>query len=1012
MQSQYTLGLDLGSNSIGWSVIDEAANTVVAGVRVFPEGVDRDTKGSEVPKNAQRRTARSQRRLIARRARRKRNLRRVLTDLGWLPSKASEQLLVDNLNPYDLRKKGLTTPLTLAELARALIHLNQRRGFLSNRKSDRSAKPTEQSKLLESMTLLQKEIDSAGCSTLGEFLAQIHAQDALSPIRGKHTRRAMFETEFDLLWNTQAAFHPKELNSEARDRIKKIIFFQRKMYWPASSIGKCELEPRHERCSRADRLHQKVRMLLDVNNLRILDPRANERTLTPEERASVLNALGQKDKLEFEKLKKLLKLPDGYSFNYESGDRKSLPGLVSDYQLAKVFGKCWWEKAEQDRDRIIRFLINYEDEEAKVRQVAESDWKLSADDIAKLLKTFLPEGRARFSRKAMQKLLPHLESGLPLMSMDGTESAMSVAGYDRPDQKQQNPTTELPLPPFITNPIVRQGLFEVRKVINAIIKEYGKPARIHIELAREIKGNAEKRRKIIMEQNANRDEREKAAAIIQENNDSISLGGDTITRFRLWKQQREVCIYSGQPISFAQLYNGDTQIDHILPYSRSLDDSLMNKVVVFRTENDDKGNQTPREWLEGSQKNKYEQVLQRAAYLPYPKRKRFSQKEVELDKFLARQLVDTQYISREVARYVRTLGVEVICTKGGKTADLRYLWGLNDLLNATGENKKTRDDHRHHAVDAIVIALTDRKRLHQLSRRYEGGTLDEPWSTFRQDVIKAIEAINVSHRSKRRISGALHNDTFYGATEKPDHFVYRKPLKDLSLTEVKDIRDHVVKKVIIERLKSLGIDIEVRKSKIPKNAFEKPVFMPTGSQNQGKAVEIKKVRIIEKNASIKPIRFGRSDQAFVKPNNLHHVCVFEICSTKKGKLFRKRVFKFYSLLDVVKRRQELAKQGKLQDNFVSRVHPEFPDAKYLFSLHPGDMVFGQFKGQQRLVVFSTGSSTEERKLEFYDHRDARKTSGPDKREILYASRSTFDGWKVEINALGRLRWSDIKNKND
>lgn len=990
MVKEYTLGLDLGAASIGWALIDDKEKEVIAGVRIFPEGVDRDTKGSEVPKNVQRRTARGHRRQLARRARKRKQLKRLLLELGWFEGSDGTQHEIDALNPYELRASGLSDKLSLYEFARVLIHLNKRRGFLSNRKSDRAAKKSEQSELLASMNELEQEIANAGCSTIGEYLAKKYKANPFYRVRGKHTRRSMYETEFDLLWKKQAGYYPSILTDQLRSKVHKILFHQRKMYWPASSIGKCDFEPRHERCSRADRLSQKVRMYQEVNNLRILDPRFNERSLTSDEREIVLTELKQKESVKFDKLKSLLKLQDGYSFNYERGDRKSIGGMITDVLLAKVFGKEWYKKSEEEKDKIARFIINHEDDEAKVLSIAEHDWKLSEAAIQQLNKTFLPEGRARLSRKAMGKLLPYLEQGLPLMTVDGTPSAMNQAGYDRPDQRKAEVCHELPLPPFVANPIVRQGLFEVRKLVNSIIREHGKPARIHIELAREIKGNSVQRARITAEQRERQREREKIAADLGELDDNIKPNRENIIRYHLWKEQRETCIYSGKPISFAQLYNGDTQIDHILPYSRSLDDSWMNKVLAFRDENTNKGNQTPHEWLAGSQKEKYEQVLQRAASLPYPKRKKFSQKEAVLDEFVARQLVDTQYISREVARYVKSLGVDVVCSKGGKTAELRWMWGLDGILNKTGENIKSRDDHRHHAVDAIVVALTDRSRLQQLARRYSGGTLEEPWPSFREDVVKVVDKINVSHRPTRKVSGALHEETIYGKTDQEGFYVYRKPLESLNTNEVEKIRDHVVKQTVRRRLAEFGISTEGKAAKIPKEVWAKPLMMPVDKGKSASSISIKKVRLLKEDGSVIPLR--KMAPVYVKPGSTHHICFFERIDAK-GK--PKKIAVFVSMLEV-------ARRASKKELLVQRIHPDFPEARFLFSLSRNDMMVAKFKDKELLVRYVTGASTQGQ-LYFAEHTDARPSGTANK----YVARAgTLVGNKVTVDVLGRIRWTN------
>ncbi len=197
-EQNLTFGLDVGSNSLGWAVVQTAnggGRVVATGVRIFPEGVDRDKSGGEKSKNEQRRDARAMRRQIARRARRKRRLREALVQAGLLPEAALrkptdpervswERDEYDKNDPYALRAKALSEKLTPFELGRVFLHLGQRRGFLSNRKKDKSA--NDKSELLASMSELAEKM---GSLTLGQYLADQRSFDERLAIRGLHTRR-------------------------------------------------------------------------------------------------------------------------------------------------------------------------------------------------------------------------------------------------------------------------------------------------------------------------------------------------------------------------------------------------------------------------------------------------------------------------------------------------------------------------------------------------------------------------------------------------------------------------------------------------------------------------------------------------------------------------------------------------------------------------------------------------------------------------------------------------------
>lgn len=1033
-----TLGLDLGSNSIGWALVEtdpgEKGRIVATGVRIFPEGVDRDTKGTEVSKSEGRRIARGMRRQIARRARRRRNLRRALVQSGLLPqlalAKRDDPVRVawekeqhQACSPYDLRVRALQEELSPYELGRIFLHLAQRRGFLSNRKGDR-AKKKEASDLLKKISQLAEDM---GDDTLGVHLAKQIQADSFSRVRGKHTRRDMLIGEFDRIWEAQAKYHPQLLTEKLkygeagrltypvapkgvgkgslleRFGIFGIIFFQRPMYWPKSVVGQCEQEPKQKRCPRADRRAQRFRLLHEVNNLRILDAnQADERPLTAEERDKLLKALGKKKELKFTEMKKQIGLLEGARFNLERGERDKLLGLPTDAALAakKLFDKRWYDLSEQRKNEIVCSLL--EDEEPMIIEKATKEWGVDQKVAEALADLDLPEGYSSYSVVAIEKLLPHMERGLPLMTGDGTPCAMAEAGYLRPDQRTVNQRDTLPPPPNVTNPLVRQALHEVRKLVNAIIREYGKPSHIHIELAREVKGTAKDRAKRTAEMASRRRERDKAADRLRVNGHKVTQ--DAIDRFLLWEEQNHECIYSGKPISLAQLLGGEVHVDHVLPYSRCLDNSLMNRVVCFRDENDLKGDKTPHEWLAATQPQKFDEVLQRSAKLPYGKARKFRVAELALDDFIARQLVDTAYISRQVVEYVKCLGCDVVCSKGQNTAELRHHWGLDTVLRDDGFNLKNREDHRHHAVDAIVIALTDRKRLHHLSRiRRRGGTdhtgevLPDPWPTFRETVEKAVNAINVSHRVQRKVRGALHEEKIYGATQKraqvqpkssrpwaknwieeQDQFVYRKRLEELTLPMIDDIRDPTIKQLVWDRLKQFGLE-PGKKGSIPEEAWREPLRMPSGTP-------VKKVRLLKQDKTIQPIRDGST---FVKPGSIHHLCLFDLPS-KNGKPVRDAVF--VSMLEAAQR----VKQGK---DLIVRTHPTRPDARFLMSLSQGEMVLAHFKGREVLVRLLTAASTSHQ-MWFALHTDARKSADIEK---FSAKPNTLTCKKVVVDILGRLR---------
>lgn len=198
-----TLGLDLGPNSIGWALIDDQEGRVLGiGTRVFPEGVDNFDSKKEKPRNEDRRDARMMRRQTRRRAARRRRLRQTLIEIGLLPENPHEQEAVIGQDPYALRAKALDQPLSRFEMGRVLLHLNQRRGFESNRKKEQ-ARDAEAKGILAEMSGLDSAIKTSGARTLGEYLhrkaeqlTHMKRQDD-DHIRNRHTLRRMLRDEFD-----------------------------------------------------------------------------------------------------------------------------------------------------------------------------------------------------------------------------------------------------------------------------------------------------------------------------------------------------------------------------------------------------------------------------------------------------------------------------------------------------------------------------------------------------------------------------------------------------------------------------------------------------------------------------------------------------------------------------------------------------------------------------------------------------------------------------------------------
>ncbi len=1035
-------------------------------VRVFPEGVDAFDTGKEKSRNEDRRIARGMRRQVRRRVVRRQKLIEALIRLELWPAGSAAQEALYQLDPYELRRKGLSEQLELHEFGRVLLHLNQRRGFLSNRKKDRD--DSEAQGMLAEINENEAKREAGGFETIGAYLAdkaakldhKNRADDGDDKVRNRHLARSQFFEEFDVLWNKQAEYHPELLTDKTRwgvmgpiddpkqavsprkpiaksDARRKglsdleafglhgLLFFQRPMYWPKSVVGICELEPKQKRCPRADRHAERSRLLQEVNNLRYVDPESNEELpLSEDHRTLLLEHLSTREKATFDQIRKKLGFLESVKFNLERGKRSMLKGMTLDWMFAKSLGKDWHKRPESEKDAIVDLLRENQSEDDLVVERLMNEFGFSADQAEASLDIDLPTGYGMLSRIALDKLLPHLEKGMIYQSQsDPEKSALHAAGYLRRDELQRRLFGFLPdlsrvnvkdcklgdLP----NPVVKRALVEVRKVVNAIIREHGKPDAVHVEMTRSLRMGPKARSEYNSRIRKNEADREEAAKAIRNLGERPSR--DSILKYRLWQQQSLECIYCGKAISQKQLSGGATDIDHILPYSRCLDDSQMNKVVCHRECNHDKGQNSPYEWCAASDEEKYTAMCQRAGKLlrkglmPYPKYRRFLQKELDLDKFIARQLTDTGYITRATVEYLQLLfdkPHDVLGLKGQLTAELRWQWGLTTILSELPDSpawqeqnkmrggEKNRADHRHHAIDAVVLALTDRKRLRMLSdsvkkggARQHGEILMEPWENFRDDVVAKVKGINVSHRVERKVRGALHEETLYGPTANEEEWVVRKPVADLSAAEVDRIRDKGIQRIVEKALADAGL--EAGRGKKPDKKKMKEAL---SNLKMPKGVPIKRVRLIKPEKTIAPLREeGSKDQAYVKPGSNHHLCIFEF--EVKGK--KKREAVFVTMLEATQR----IKRG---EPIIDRVHPDRPEARFIMSLSSGELVLANVKGEEKLMRYKSAKSTTSQ-MEFAEHTDARKSS---KQAKYVPSPNTLDCRKVTVDPLGRIRWAN------
>ena len=1053
------LGLDIGTNSIGWCLFDGNSIRDI-GVRIFSDGRDPKSGASLA---VDRRNARAMRRRRDRYVRRRSALLESLIDTGFMPAHAQDAKALVGHDPYALRAAAMVEALNPHLLGRVFFHLNQRRGFKSNRKAERKAGDDKEGGKIAGGA---KALDLAmGDQTYGQFLNGQPVKRVRMRAEGDgydfYPERRHLEAEFDAIWAAQATHHPALLTDTVRDRLRRIIFFQRPLKAP--KVGGCTFFNQEPRLPKAHPLFQERRLYEEVNQLEISKAGAPSRKLTLGQRDKVILKLKSAKTASFSGLSKLLKLADGESFNKASDHRTGLVGdeVFASFSDKKCFGLNWAHFDAGTQWSIIEAVAEEED------PVRLHDWLMdthgvSAEQAEAIGRVRLPDGHGRLGETASRKILAELQKDV--MTYD--KAVEAALGKSHSDFRTGEILDQLPyygetlsreIPPGsldpkdneevrwgkITNPTVHIGLGQLRRLLNAIIKVYGRPDEIVVELARELKLSEKDKAEHNKRIGANTRAAEARSKKLLESEQRDS--GSNRALLKLWEDLNpnnpldRCCPFCGRHIGQLALFTEETEIEHIIPYSRSFDDSAANKVIAHRSCNREKGNKTP--WEAWGHTERWAVIAEQVSRLHKSKQWRFAPDAMErFDQeggFIARQLTDTQYLSRMARTYLSSLyperpsdrlpgedvkGVYVI--PGRMTAMLRRLWGLNELLpdhnyveNPHSGAPKNRLDHRHHAIDAAVVAATDRGLLNAISKaagRAEDQNLDKlfdglpkPWETFREDLREALSHVVISHKADHGRKGVppkghdttaarLHNDTAYGLTGMVSDsglpiVVHRVPLLSLKPADITDpirLPDAALQRALWRATEGLsGKDFEAALVKFSKSD---PVFKG-----------IRHVRVREA-LSVIPIRdaSGRALKAYKGDANAR----FDVWRMPDGKWVS-------SWKD---------RDGKSHSGIVSmfdahqagqseqRPHPA---AKRVLSLRQNDLVAVEPQGQprkiMRVVKFSGGGQ-----ITFAEHQEAgplkardATSSDIDPFKYFYSSAGGLQKAKarqIRINELGRI----------
>ena len=442
--------------------------------------------------------------------------------------------------------------------------------------------------------------------------------------------------------------------------------------------------------------------------------------------------------------------------------------------IIKAYSNDIWEKFKDNielLDELALYCTNYKVNEDILNKIKESE---NIDDIfedihfVELLPNF--KDHLMLSTDLIKRLIPLMLEG------NTYDTAMKLLGYDHANLFSKTEKKDLLVPIYvddtITNQRVIRSLTQTRKVINSIIKKYGTPKIINIETARELAKSRKERNDITKNNLEKQAENEKIKNYLVELGlfpDINKISSNDLLKYKLWKEQNEFCGYSMKKINIEDLFqNNIVQIDHILPYSRTYNDNYLNKTLVYTKENQEKGNRTPYEWFGKTTKwDKYEAYINNLA-ISQKKKDNYLLKKLDFDterEMRDQNLNDTKYISRELSSLIKAyLNVEKVnMYPGAITSKLRARWGLNRLTHSyisktyrlpedmKKDINKDRDNHLHHAMDALVIASITQSLQQKI-------TLYEKFSRYIDGLTKkTIENLNIENG--KEILGEYYDDS-------------------------------------------------------------------------------------------------------------------------------------------------------------------------------------------------------------------------------------------------------------
>lgn len=1022
MSLRYTLGLDIGIASVGWAVLEnnidgEPIKIERLGVRIFDKAEQPKTGASLAEP---RREARGQRRTIRRKRHRKDRIKQLIQQNDIMTRVEMAEMfehLQFETSVYELRVQALERALTKQEFVRVLIHLAQRRGYKSNSKSE-EAKDKENGKVKSAISENKKCMEENGYRTIGEmllnddrfwkcnpdgtkiFVPHNHPDDYRTTVE-----RSMVEDEIRLIFSRQHALGVPYATSEFEEAYLEIWGSQRnfdegpggKSPYGGNMIekmlGHCTFEKDEPRAAKGSYSAEYFRLLQDVNHLRLIKNNGESCALTREQKQIYIDLVMKSAAASYAQLRKKLELSNDISFNmlrYGSDEigkveRKKLGHMKFYHEMRKALNTVQKDAIStvswEQRDEIARILLCYKSDDKRKAQLEKLD--IPREFIPALL-TLSTSKTAHLSAKALRKLIPHLEKG-----MTYAEACKEVYGEQKSSVTKKNKLSLFDIEP-INNPVVRRAVSQTIRVINAVVREYGAPEVVRVELAREMGKTYDVRTQMTKKQEANAKKNEELRQQIKKIKGAEPTGQD-IVKFKLFQDQNGVCLYSGQNLDITRLFEaGYVDVDHIIPYSISFDDSYTNKVLVRSPENRQKGNRIPADYFKSdpARWQRFETLVNTQVHNWKKKRNLLTQvlSEEQKNGFKQRNLVDTQYIARVIYNLINE---HLQFAETGKYDKKRRTQAVNGAITAhvrkrLGIQKIREDGDLHHAVDAAVVAcvspgmiqkITQYTKHRECIRKTKEGYLDTgtgelmtreaydakysprfpaPWERFRQelearlsdnpaeeiarlhlatyDSEEEIKQVFVSRKPERKTTGPAHKDTIYRKAD--GGYIDKVLLTELTLDKLKKYYAPESDRLLYEALKKRLKEFDGN----AKEAFAEPFYKPKRDGTRGPLV--KKVKIYETYNNTVEVKRGDA-----RASNKHIGCA----RNDSNSMIRVDVFYMEDegyyyvpiyITDVVK--DELPNKAVVRRK-LPKDWKEMDDKDFLFSMYPNELIYVERK---------------------------------------------------------------------